>query len=265
MPDMLRHLRLIPIFVRVSFQNDAAYRADFILHSVLALLQLAAELIGVWIIFSNTTSIAGWTAWQVLTLMGVFRMMSGIIGLVIAPNMRLIMEDIRSGSLDFVLLKPVNAQFYASIRQVVLWRGADIVAGLILIGVAGFKLGTGVEAAAAAGFALMLAAGATIVYSIWLLLATLAFWLTRIANIEMVFWNVFEAGRYPVDIYQPRLRWALTYIIPLAFLTTRPAATLLGKSAPSVLLVAWGVATAALLAATWFFRFGLRRYSGASA
>ena len=74
-----------------------------------------------------------------------------------------------------------------------------------------------------------------------------------------------EAGRYPVDIYRPGVRWALTYIIPLAFLTTFPAATLLGKLQPLNVMFAVFAAAASLVGSSLFFRFGLRHYSGASA
>ncbi|MCC7292386.1 MAG: ABC-2 family transporter protein [Phycisphaerales bacterium] len=262
---MGRYFRLILLFLRVSVQDDAAYRADFLLHSVIAFLQLGAELFGLWIIFSNTESLNGWDAWQMLALMGVFRVMSGVIGLGIAPNMRAMMEDVRSGTLDFVLLKPVNPQFYVSARRFVLWRGMDIVVGLVMAGTASVKLGTSVGVMQAALFLLMLGAGVVIIYSFWLALATLAFWLTRISNIEMVFWNVFEAGRYPVDIYRPWLRWLLTFFVPLAFLTTFPAGMLVGKGTPSGMLMGWLAAAVALTGATLFWRFGLRRYSGASA
>jgi len=114
-------------------------------------------------------------------------------------------------------------------------------------------------------FVAMLTAGIMIIYSFWLMLATMAFWFTRINNIEMVFWNVFEAGRYPVDIYRPWVRWGLTYVIPLAFLTTFPAGALVGKTGSSGIVAALALGTLSWVIASAFWRFGLSRYSGASA
>lgn len=262
---MLRYLRLLGLFVRVSAAGDVAYRMDFLLSWVIALLQLGAELIGLWAIFSNTRSLAGWNAWQMLALMGVFRAMSGVIGMIIAPNMRLIMEDIRAGTLDFALLQPINAQFFISVRKVVLSRGADVIVGLGMAGVAAWHSTEAPGWAPVARFMMMLSCGVVIIYSFWLVLATLAFWLTRISNIEMVFWNIFEAGRYPVDIYRPWIRWILTVLVPLAFLTTFPAGMLVGKGGSSGLLWATGAAALSLTAAAAFWRFGVRHYSGASA
>ncbi len=261
----MRHLKLIAVFARVCIQDTAAYRTDFLVHLVVALAHMGAELVGIWIIFSNTRSLAGWNAYQLLALLGVYRIMIGAITLFIAPNMRRVMEDIREGTLDFLLLTPLNNQFYASFRNVVVWRLVDIALGIGLTAYACGKLGQSVGAMTIVGFVVLLSAGVAIIYSFWLILATCAFWFTRITNIEVVFWNVFEAGRYPVDIYRPWMRRGLTYLIPLAFLTTFPSAALVGKAQTGNVSLAVVAAIVALIASSIFWRIGLRRYSGASA
>jgi ABC-2 type transport system permease protein len=238
---------------------------DFFAHLLVTLTNFGAELVGLWTIFSNTESLNGWGVFEMVALLGVFRIMGGIIGLMIAPNMRLIMDDIREGKLDFAILKPINSQFFVSFRRMVIWRLADITLGVLLVVVAMVKLAATLTAAEVAMFVVLLAAGAVIIYSFWLILATLAFWLTRINNMEMVFWNVFEAGRYPVDIYRPMIRWGLTYVVPLAFITTFPAGALVGRTEFSGLALAVAFAAGSLAAASAFWQYGLRHYSGASA
>lgn len=262
---MWHHLKLIALFARVSFQDDAAYRMDFVVRALVSLLQLGAELLGVWTIFSNTKTLAGWNVWQMVALLGVFRIMTGVIAAAIAPNMRLLMEEIRDGKLDYAILKPLNTQFMISLRKHVLWRLTDVVLGLGLVIVACVQLSATLTPWMIFKFLVMLASGMTIIYSFWLMLGTCAFWLTRISNIEMVFWSLFEAGRYPVTIYPPWLRYGLTFIVPLAFLTTFPAGTLVGKGGVVSVTVAVVVAGGALLIGSAFWRFGLSRYSGASA
>ena len=251
--------------MRVSIQDDAAYRADFYANAAMSLVHLGAEIIGLWTIFANTRSLAGWTVFEVVTLVGVFRVMSGVVGLVVAPNMRLMMEDIRNGGLDFALIKPVSSQFYVSARRVVAWRMTDVAIGMAMIAVGCAKLHTQMSWTSVGHFMVMLLAGVMIIYSFWLVLATSAFWFTRISNIEMVFWSIFEVGRYPVTIYPRWIRWGLTYVFPLAFLTTFPAGSLVGKFDVSGLAVALSVAAVSFTIASIFWRVGLRHYSGASA
>ena len=83
-----------------------------------------------------------------------------------------------------------------------------------------------------------------IVYSFWLILATTAFWFVRIENILVIFQSVYEAGRWPVGIYPAWLRFALTFLVPVAFAITVPAQALAGRLTVPVLLGAWMFAVA---------------------
>ncbi len=254
------------MFARVSIQNDAAYRFDFLMRIGVAVLHLAAELMGVWVIYSNTKSLNGWGVWESLTLLGVYRAIVGSIRIFIAPNMRQTMEDIRTGTLDYVLMRPVGNQFLASVRRVVLYELFDVMLGVGLATFATVKLLHKMPIGQVAAFLFYLALGVMIVYSIWLALATTSFWFTRVANIEMVFWNLFEVSRYPVAVYPAAVRWFFTFVVPVMFITNVPAQAFFGKL-PSGWVLAVGVVTAPVmfLLASAFWRYGVRRYSGASA
>ncbi len=266
---MIRTAKLIGLFIRVSVQNFAAYRFDLAARFMLSLMQLGGELFVVWTIFSNTQSLRGWQWQHMLVLVGVYRMVAGGIRISIVPNMRKVLEDIREGTLDFVLLKPVNSQLLVSIREFVPWRISDPILGGTMAVIGCVKLSGHVPAAQAVLFVLMLAAGFVIVYSTWLMIATLCFWFVRIQNIEMVFWNVFEAGRFPIVIYRPWVQWVLTFVVPLAFITTFPAGTLLNDpntGVPAMApLYAFAVAIGMLIVSNRFWSYGLKHYSGASA
>ncbi|MFQ5429293.1 MAG: ABC transporter permease [Phycisphaerae bacterium] len=266
---MIRACSLMFLFARVSVQNFAAYRFDFAVRFFVSLVHLFAELIAIWTIFSNTQTLRGWEWQHMLVLVGVFRIIAGGIRISIVPNMHRLLTDIREGTLDFVLLQPVNAQFLVSIREFVFWRIADVILGATAVVWGCVSIQSRVGPGQVLVFIAMLAAGFVIVYSIWLMLATLCFWFVRIQNIEMVFWNVFEAGRFPIVIYRPWIRWTLTFVLPLAFITTFPAGSLFGDPSigvpPGAPLYAGLIAVVSLLAASRFWRYGLRHYSGASA
>lgn len=266
---MKRYLALILVFFRVSVQNDAAYRADFFFQALSALFHMCSQLLGLWVIFSNTVDINGWRVNHMLVLLGVFRIMSGVVAMIVAPNMRRIMEAVRTGELDFYVLRPVNTQFLASTSRIAPFRVADILLGLALAAVGVYRLRAGMTAEAVLLFALMLATGAIIIYAFWLALATLSFWFVRVQNLEMIFWNVFEAGRYPVSIYSRPIRVFLTYVVPVAFVVTIPAQALAGMGGVERLtagtwIIAVTAAAGMLALSSWFWHAGLRRYSGAS-
>lgn len=87
----------------------------------------------------------------------------------------------------------------------------------------------------------------------------------KVENILNIFQSMYQAGRWPVTIYPPWLRWILTFLIPVAFATTVPASAFTGRIEAGLLLSAIGLAVFLLVAARLFWRYGIRFYSGASA
>jgi len=257
-------LRLFWLFVKTSVINDTEYRTDFFAQILVTLLGIGAQLAAVGVIFMHTPRLAGWSLPQVLVLLGVYNFMYGLIGALIAPNMRQLLEDVRQGTLDFALLKPVDSQFLVSVRQFVVWRLADVVLGLALAIYASLQLAHQVSLPQTLLFTMMLLCGAVIVYAFWLLLTTTAFWFTRLENLEMIFWNLFESGRYPIDVYPLAIRNFLTFGVPIAFVTTIPARALGRGLDAGTIVLALLLASMLTLASAWFWRVGLRRYGSAS-
>ena len=261
----MRYLQLLKVLFRTSVQTDMEYRADFYTRILASLLGLATTIGGIGLAFNYTSNIKGWTFAQVLVLLAVYYLMDGLIEMFVAPNMRNVMAQVRDGTLDFVLLKPVSAQFLASFRTINVWRIVNVLVGIGLSIYAVGKLSLGVGTSQAISFAITLAAGSGVVYAFWLCLVTLTFWFVKIDNIEQIVWQAFEAGRYPIDIYPAWLRGALVYVIPVFFIISVPAQEFTGQLGWQYVVGGVIVSVASVLLASAFWRFGLKHYTGASA
>jgi ABC-2 type transport system permease protein len=261
----MRALRLFWVFFRVGVLGELAYPANFFLQLFESLLDLGTALGGLAVVFAYTETLGGWRPDEVLALVGVFFLVGGVIRLIIQPSMESFIEAVGEGTLDFTLTKPADAQFLVSIQRVEIWRCTDIVLGAIVLGAALSRLGTRVGPGRAAVFAAALLAGLVIVYSFWLILATLSFWLVRVQNILVIFQSMYEAGRWPVGLDPRWMRFALRFRVPVAFATTVPAQALSGRLSGSALGAEAALAAILFLAARLFWRAGLRRYAGASA
>jgi ABC-2 type transport system permease protein len=258
-------LRLFLVFARIGALNELAYRANFFVQAFESLIAVATVLGAVGVVFSQTSSLGGWEAWELVALIGVYFIVLGMINLVLAPSITRFMEDVQQGTLDFTLTKPEDAQVLVSVSQIHVWKVIDVLAGVVLLVVATNRLGERIGLLAAGAFVLALLAGGAIVYSLWILLATLTFWFIRIENILMIFWSMYMAGRWPVVIYPGWLRAVLTVVVPIAFAVTVPAEAISGRLTGWTLLSALALAVAMLALSRWFWTYGLRHYSGASA
>ena len=259
-------LRVLRAFLAVGLLNIVQYRSDFVIAVFNAAISLTTQVLGLSVIFTNTSDLRGWTADDLLVLIGIHFFISGLIGLVMRPSMEALMEGVRLGTFDFLLTKPADSQLLASAQVVAPQSATDVAVGIgvVIYGVS--RLDVAVGPAALGSFALTLGAGLAIVYSFLLLLSSLAFWFVRLDNILVIFQSLFgNAGRWPVPIFPGWLRAVLTFVVPIAFAVTFPAQALTGGLTPTAVLLSLTVAAVFLVGSRIFWFVALRHYTGASA
>src|SRR5690606_1380439 len=156
------------------------YRANFYIQLLQTFISLGTGLIGLNLVFSQTTDLSGWNQAELLAVMGVFVMMGGIIRAAIQPNMERLMDDIRQGTFDFALTKPADAQLLISIREFRLWQMVDVLSGVIILFIALSQMGWLIDIWSVLGFLSALLMGAIMIYCFWLMITSTAFWIVRV-------------------------------------------------------------------------------------
>ncbi len=260
---MLRYARLIAIFTGASISAQLEYRANFVVNLIGALLSAGGALFGLSIIAGDGTVVGGWSYREAVVVVGLFTIVQGFINGVLYPNLNKIAEAVRTGHMDFTLLKPIDAQFLVSSRNVNIFPLFNVVVGMGVVawaisGIPGTTAGGVVLGAILAGAAL------AIVYAIWFMLTTTAFWFVRVENVTELFNGVFRAGQFPVTVFPGRIRIFFTFVVPIAFITTVPAEALIGRLDATTAATAVGVALALLIAARLLWRWAVSSYTSAS-
>ncbi|MGH2532070.1 MAG: ABC transporter permease [Thermomicrobiales bacterium] len=259
-------LTIVRTYVKLGALNALQYRANFFFELIGVGIYLVSALLTLGLIFRQTETLNGWTADELVALVGIQILVGGFVGLVIRPSMQQLMENIRLGTLDFVLTKPADAQLLASVQQVNFGAAVEVLVGLAVIGTAIVRLGATIGALDAMAFVILILAGLIIVTCFLTLLSTCAFWFVRLDNILVIFQSAFsEAGRWPISIYPGWLRISLTVLIPVAFAVTVPAESLTGRLTATTMMTTLALAAGFVAVTRWFWRFGLKHYTGASA
>lgn len=260
------YLRLVRLFAGASIQNELAYSANFWLSLFHSLLNLAAGVLGVVVIFGQVEAIHGWDFASTLALLGVYLSLNALRGLVLGPSLEALAGmdgEVWSGRLDFTLLRPVDIQFLATLRY---WRPlvlVDLALGVGVLGLALNQLKLTLALAQLLAFSLALLAAVTILYAILLAFTGLVFWSPGFL-FTWVFDAFFQMARYPTGLYPGWLRFILTWVIPVGLMTTVPAQALTSTLSGEMLLGSLTLAGGLLFGASVLFRSGLRRYASAS-
>ncbi|MEN9787305.1 MAG: hypothetical protein RLZZ299_2569 [Pseudomonadota bacterium] len=248
--------------VRTALAGAVQYRASFLLDATTGLGGALAVVLPIAFVYGRAPSIAGWTRPEALLVTGFFLLLQGFVGVVLEPNFAALVDAIRRGTLDFVLLKPADSQLVVSLQRLSPQRAWDGLAGVAVLAVALRDLPAPGprEAAAAAG---LFAAGVLATYGLYLAVVCTSFWFVRVDNLRFLLAGVLDAGRWPMGVYRGWVRTLLTVVVPVVLVTSTPALALRGRVGPALAAQSLAVAVAMLLGSRWVWRVAVRRYGSA--
>lgn len=259
---MKLYLRTLGRFWGASMAAKLEYPLNFLVELIAVAGNLAGSLFVLSLFYKPGRSLGGWSWEAALVVLGIYTLLDGVTSTLLQPNLSTIVKHVQNGTLDFVLLKPVDSQFWLSFRIFSPWGlpGFATGLGLIFYGVNQAAASPQVGVAAV----LLLGASITTLYSLWFMLAATSIWFVKVWNATDVLRSTLEAGRYPVSAYPTGLRFFFTFLLPVAFLTTVPAEAFLGHSSNEWLMASMSVTALALTASRLFWRYALRFYTSAS-
>lgn len=226
---MLRYLRLLGIQLRASTAVALQYRVDFLVQGGMSVFWAVQAVVPLLVVFGKRPQIAGWTFNEALVVMAWFVFVKGILEGAVNPSLTSVVEHIRKGTLDFVLLKPADAQFLVSTTKFEPWRVMDMLAGVVIMAVAFHRMNRApslLEIVVALG---LLVCASVILYALWILVISAAFFVVKVDNLSFLFLSIYDAARWPADVFRGFLRVVFSFVIPLAVMTTFPAQALLGR------------------------------------
>jgi ABC-2 type transport system permease protein len=111
--------------------------------------------------------------------------------------------------------------------------------------------------------AALLVGAVVILYSIWILVVSLAFFVVKVDNLTYLFSSIYDAARWPAQVFRGALAFVFTFVIPLALMTTYPALALMGRLAVSRALGAGAIAAAFAFVARRVWLYAVAHYTSA--
>jgi ABC-2 type transport system permease protein len=258
-------------FARNSLVRDMTFRSNFIIESITSLSWMAMNLGYYILIYEFTPAIANWTKMEFFLFLATTLFVNAIVQALFMPNCEEFSELIRTGGLDFALLKPIDTQFLVSLHKI---NWSSLSGALFAGGLMGYALWYLPETPSLAAFVLYpvyLACGVAIMYSLMIALAATSVWLGRNQTIYDFWFYITNFSRYPLEIYRgpvgDPIRVLFTFIVPVLVVVNVPA-RLLAKPLDAQ---NWPLAVFALVATAaslWLSRLvftkAMRSYRSAS-
>lgn len=261
---MTRALRIWGVQLRTSLATAMTYRASFIIDGVMSLAWVVLALLPLIVLFGDRKSVSGWDWPSALIVMAYFMGVKAVMEGIVSPSLIQLVERIRTGAFDYVLLKPVDAQIMVTGASYEPEKIFDLL-GAIGIAIYAFVIrGYGpTPAQLLLGIGLFFA-GVLAMYSLWIVCAAAAFWVVRLDNLVYLLGAIFDTARWPVQVFRGLWRVLFTFVIPVAVMTTFPAMALLGRLEARTALATFAGALAMLVISRLVWRAAIRNYTSAS-
>lgn len=261
---MKRYFRFLWALINISTKRYLEQRVSTFGFLILKIANLALMLLFIGIYFSHTKDIFGWTKYQVIFLTGIFQIVSSLFSGFFLRSINFIPSYVQHGELDNFLTKPINSQFYLSLR---LNRMPDLISalsGLVVVLYALAKLNLVYSLMGWIVLFISLILGLAIWYGLYFSLATLAIWMGRFASLPDLYYIMYEPLAVPINILGKSTSFVLTFIIPLGFIITVPISVFLNKSPWFFIIGGLAFALFSVGFSSWFWNFSLRHYTSAS-
>lgn len=270
-------------FANNSLIRDMTFRTNFLLQCVSSVGWTLMNVGFYLILFQYTDTIgaqSGWDRDKFFLFLATTWFINSVVQTFFMPNAEEFSELIRTGGLDFALLKPIDTQFLISFRKVDWSSLSNFFAGLIIAVISLHNLAhrelnpmtpTALEVLL---YLLFVAFGIVIMYSLMICLSATSVWLGRNQTLYNLWFYITNFSRYPMEMYDRGwgrpLYGFFTFIIPVLLVVNVPARLLAKPIDPRTssewMLVGWAfVATIlSVFVSRWIFYRALASYRSAS-
>ena len=262
--NIKKYFKVYKLFNYTSLSIELEYQVNIFIDLLTAIFGLSGSIFLLSIFFSNAKDIGGWSFEQALIIQAIYTILNGITNTWFSPNLTEIVKYIREGTLDFVLIKPIDSQFWVSFKRISPTGFIEIFLGLIVL-IYCLNLNN-ISLTIKSLFLLFVTLGCSIsiLYSLWFLISTTTIWFVKTWNATEVLRSFLYLGRFPLNAFSFPLRVFFSTVIPITFITAIPSEVILGISTFWKIILEILVSMTFIIFSRRFWKFALRFYTSAS-
>lgn len=265
------YVRVWQAFFRNSVVREMTFRGNFLIEVITRTFWFVAQIVLFEIIYSHVPDIRGWTRPQFFAFMATGMLVNSLVEAFFLPNCANFSELVRTGNLDFALLKPIDTQFLVSFERIdlaeliqVVWAG-----GLLWYGLDRAHVDVTWESALL--YLLLVGVAVAFFYCLMITLASTSIFLGRNQSLYDFWFYITVFARYPQSFFRTggwggeAIWFSFSFIIPILLVITVPAQVVLNMQLTwELALIAPALTLAGLFLSRRFFQWSLSHYRSAS-
>lgn len=261
MKRIIYYLKIWFLMNKNSFQTVLTHKAILLMFTVAKLLRFGFFLAFLFFLVRGTQSLAGYSSQQAIFFFMTFNLVD-VISQFFFREVYRFRPQVVSGEFDLVLVKPMSALFRA------LLGGADVIDFITIppLVIAVYLIGAPLNpnTLQIISYITLILNGLLIATAFHIAVISLAIITLEIDHTIMIYRDLMNLGRFPVDIYKQPLQGVLTYLVPVGVMITLPAKALMGFVSPQGVLISFFLGVVAIFVSLRFWKFALTKYTSAS-
>lgn len=226
MKKINKYRRIFFRYLKMDIMYYLSSRTSFFITVGVETFYIVASIIFFNILYGNIKTLAGWSYYEMLFLIGIDIVMTQfIVGFVFANGTNALPKRITTGYVDYFLLKPVSSYFFLNLLQPYFPCMVSTLFGFIIIGVALTNLTLSFSILTILAAIIITCCGFSISASIMIAFASLSFKFMDAKTFPRIGMNLItNFSERPFQIYEGViLKTVFFCIIPVVFLSSIPA------------------------------------------
>jgi len=272
-PFRPHYWRVWLMFLKVSLSREMIFRWNFLIEVVTTCFWISAQLLLFQIIFGHVSKIRDWSQPEYYGFMATGMLINAFVEMLFMPNCANLSEQIRTGNLDFAIVKPIDTQFLVSFQTVDMSLLAQVAVSLGLLAYSVIQSHVTVTIGSVFMYAFLVVVAVGFFYGMMIALASAAVFMGRNQGLYDFWFYVTSFARYPGDMYRQgglvgEVFWfGFSFIIPILLVVTVPSRMFLQKSLTpnsGVMFIAPALTAVCLWGSRKIFLWSLSHYRSAS-
>ena len=260
----IRHIELLVLYLIQFLKVRMSFKGDFIVGTFVSICYHSITIYTISVMFGKTPSLNGWKKEEIFFIYALCAIPFDIFSMLFTNLFRLGNNYIIEGEMDRLLLRPIDPLLQLFMERINLEKFFGVIIGFIILFYASGRLSISWTFINIIYLIISLVSGITIYAGVFTTIGSLSFWMPDRTGIVPTAWNLVAFGRYPVDIYNPFLRFIISFVIPFAFVGFFPASQIMGHyEFRNIALLTPLVACICAVIGYTVWSMGLRKYESA--
>ncbi len=262
--EIKKYYRVWITLIKRDLMASLMYRTDFWSDTMSTIIWTLIQFAFLSIVFNFTDMLAGWNFWQIIVIFCMQQLSFYLLYMFIFPSLRQFQDQVRKGDFDWIITKPIDAQFFTATQRFTFSVMISFLAVIGLLIYALIQIPNIITFSGVLFGIFLFICSILITFSIFYLFAGLIFIFIRANSLNQIYFQSNTMSLYPRNLFSGTLKYVLSTFWPFLLLFAIPAEAMLGIFDWPWIFTFFGLTIIFTVGSRLFWNATIKRYSSAS-